>query len=87
MAIAPTPGQTASQQGPAADGHQWPSSPAAYFALTAIIIATFLSFFDATVFGMLAERVKHDFGLTDEQLGILGGPASIIFSHILQVSR
>lgn len=57
----------------------WSSSPAAYYALTIIIIATFLSFFDQTVFGMLAQRIKVDFGLTDEELGILGGPASIIF--------
>jgi MFS family permease len=35
--------------------------------------------FDQTVFGMLAQRIKIDFGLTDEQLGFLGGPASVIF--------
>jgi MFS family permease len=72
-------GQTASDSNVAGQAHSWPSSPAAYYGLTVIIIATFLSFFDATVFGMLAERIKIDFGLTDEQLGILGGPASIIF--------
>jgi len=27
---------------------------------------------------MLAERIKHDFGLTDSQLGFLAGPATII---------
>lgn len=58
---------------------QWPSSGAAYWALFVIILATFLNFFDATVFGMLAQRVKVDFGLTDEQLGFLGGPATVIF--------
>jgi MFS family permease len=57
---------------------EWPSSPARYWALFAIIFATFITFFDQTVFGMLAERIKHDFGLTDGQLGFLGGPASII---------
>lgn len=79
MAIAPSMGQTAPEADAGAQQHQWPSSPAAYYGLAVIIIATFLSFFDATVFGMLAERIKIDFGLTDEQLGILGGPASIIF--------
>ncbi|MBN8818266.1 MAG: MFS transporter [Sphingomonas sp.] len=79
MAIAPSMGQTAPEADAGAHQHQWPSSPAAYYGLAVIIIATFLSFFDATVFGMLAERIKIDFGLTDEQLGILGGPASIIF--------
>ena len=56
----------------------WPSSPARYWALFAIIFATFITFFDQTVFGMLAEQIKVDFGLTDGQLGFLGGPASII---------
>lgn len=57
----------------------WPSSFAAYSALAVIILATFLNFFDATVFSMLAERIKTSFQLTDEQLGFLGGPANIIF--------
>jgi predicted MFS family arabinose efflux permease len=56
----------------------WPSSPARYWALFAIIFATFITFFDQTVFGMLAVQIKKDFGLTDGQLGFLGGPASII---------
>jgi MFS family permease len=56
----------------------WPSSPAAYWALFVIVLATFMSFFDAVVFGMLAESIKKDFGLTDTQLGFLAGPATII---------
>jgi MFS family permease len=56
----------------------WPSSAAAYWALFAIVLATFMSFFDAVVFGMLAESIKKDFGLTDTQLGFLAGPATII---------
>lgn len=81
MAIAPSTGQADTQKddGNAAGTHVWPSAPAAYYGLTVIIIATFLTFFDQTVFSMLAERIKVDFGLTDEQLGLLGGPASIIF--------
>jgi len=77
--MAPSVGQARPDSGAAQEGHRWPSSPSSYYALTVIIIATFLSFFDATVFGMLAERIKTDFQLTDEQLGILGGPASIVF--------
>jgi MFS family permease len=56
----------------------WPSSGIAYWALFIIVLATFLTFFDAVVFGMLAEQIKKDFGLTDAQLGFLAGPASII---------
>lgn len=79
MAIAPQSGPIAAQTSAGASEQSWPSSTRAYFGLTVIIIVTFLNFFDATVFGMLAERIKVDFQLTDEQLGILGGPASIIF--------
>lgn len=57
----------------------WPSAGAAYYALFAIIFATFLTFFDQTVFGMLAQRIKQDFQLSDEALGFIGGPASIVF--------
>ena len=56
----------------------WPSTGAAYWALTVIILATFLTFFDQVMFGMLAQRIKASFGLTDAQLGFLAGPASII---------
>lgn len=56
----------------------WPSSASAYWALFVIVLATFLTFFDAVTFGMLAEQIKKDFGLTDAQLGFLAGPASII---------
>jgi MFS family permease len=62
----------------AANAKVWPSSPAAYWALFVIVLATFMSFFDAVVFGMLAESIKKDFGLTDTQLGFLAGPATII---------
>lgn len=59
-------------------GKVWPSTGAAYWALFAIILATFMSFLDAVVFGMLAENIKKDFSLTDTQLGFLAGPATII---------
>jgi MFS family permease len=57
----------------------WPSRPAAYYALAVIILATMLNFFDAQVFGMMAQRIKGDLYLSDEQLGFLIGPANVIF--------
>ena len=76
MALAPTP---ATPELIADTSGTWPSSGAAYYALFAIIFATFMTFFDQTVFGMLAQRIKVDFQLSDEALGFVGGPASIIF--------
>lgn len=91
MAIAPTPVAPElivepggaipgpDSHGPDTPNADWPSSRAAYYALFAIIFATFLNFFDQTVFGMLAQRIKADFQLSDEALGFVGGPASVIF--------
>lgn len=62
----------------ASSGKAWPSTSAAYWVLFVIILATFMSFLDMVVFGMLAESIKEDFGLTDTQLGFLAGPATII---------
>jgi MFS family permease len=72
------PVQPISRGAPAAASKVWPSSGAAYWVLFVIILATFMSFLDMVVFGMLAESIKKDFGLSDTQLGFLAGPATII---------
>ncbi len=77
MAVIAAPVADVERAAPA-DLRAWPSPASAYWALFVIVLATFLTFFDAVTFGMLAERIKHDFGLTDSQLGFLAGPASII---------
>jgi MFS family permease len=61
------------------EAQPWPSRAAAYYGLAVIILATMLNFFDAGVFGLMAQRIKVDFGLSDEELGFLIGPANIIF--------
>jgi MFS family permease len=77
MAIGSVPNLT--NDAPLAEaGRVWMSPASAYWGLFVIIFATFLTFFDMITFGMLAERIKHDFGLTDSQLGFLAGPAGII---------
>jgi len=63
----------------------WPTRGAAYYALTIIILATMLNFFDAQVFGMMAQRIKVDFHLGDEQLGFLIGPANVIFYVLIGI--
>src|SRR5215813_2484108 len=64
---------------PASATQPWPARSVAYYGLAVIILATMLNFFDAQVFGMMAQRIKVDFRLSDEQLGFLIGPANIIF--------
>jgi MFS family permease len=82
MAIAPTSFEmTAEAENervqPASD-LPWPSEKAGFYALFCIIFATFLSFFDQTVFAMLAERIKTSFQLSDTQLGFVLGPATVL---------
>jgi len=78
MAIAPT-GPELSPQAPAgAKRMPWPSEKAGFYALFCIIFSTFLTFFDSTVFAMLAERMKTSFALSDADLGFVLGPASVI---------
>ena len=79
MAAAATPAVIIPISGAAPAGQPWPSRQAAYYALAVIILATMLNFFDAGVFAMMAQRIKVDFHLTDEQLGFLIGPANIVF--------
>ena len=67
------------------DVQPWPSRRAAHYALFVIILATMLNFLDARVFGMMAQRIKVDFNLTDEQLGFLIGPANIIFYVLIGI--
>jgi len=38
-----------------------------------------LNFFDANLFTLMAQTIKVDFKLTDEELGFLVGPANVIF--------
>jgi MFS family permease len=88
MAIAPTATKMVAEAENAEIGEgtqPWPSEGRGFFALFAIIFATFVTFFDQTVFSMLAERMKHSFGMTDFMLGILLGPAGLVAYVIVGV--
>ncbi len=78
MAIAPTGPEPRPQPPAGAQGIPWPSEKAGFYALFCIVFSTFLTFFDATVFAMLAERMKASFALSDADLGFVLGPASVI---------
>ena len=78
MAIAPQSGMGETGHAEPPSALAWPSERAGFYALAAVIFATFLNFFDATVFAMLAERIKTSFGLSDAALGFVLGPASIV---------
>lgn len=72
--------QGAPGEGPAALSaeRQWPSERAGWYALFVIVLTMFLTFFDQTVFAMLAEKMRSSFNLSDTELGFLLGPASVV---------
>jgi len=77
MAIAPTAVDTG-QVAEGASTQPWPSERRGWFALFVVIFATFVTFFDQTVFGMLSERMKVSFAISDATLGILQGPVTVV---------
>jgi MFS family permease len=58
---------------------EWPTSGWAWFTLFALVFGTFLNFLDATAFGLVIERIREDYGLSNTQIGWLVGPANVIF--------
>ncbi|MBO9602055.1 MAG: MFS transporter [Novosphingobium sp.] len=80
MAIAPNATELqAATTGATGDKDQpWPSERWGFYALFCVIFATFITFFDQTVFQMLAEKMKGSFGMTDAMLGWVQGPVSLI---------
>jgi MFS family permease len=75
MAIAPIAAPAAET---AASGQPWPSERAGFYILFCVVFATFLTFFDQTIFGMLAERIKATYGISDAMLGFILGPSTIL---------
>jgi MFS family permease len=80
---AATPVRTSVEKPVDRPGQGWPSAWQANFTLGVLVFATFLNFLDATAFGMVVERIRVDFGLSNVQIGWLTGPANIIFYLIV----
>ena len=81
MAIAPTSQNLAAEADRAAGadkGMPWPSEKAGFWALFAVVFATFITFLDQTAFGLLAEKMKVSFGISDFVLGLLLGPVTVV---------
>ena len=55
------------------------------YALAVLIVVYAFNFVDRQIIGMLAVPIKRDLGLTDTQLGLMGGFAFAIFYTLLAV--
>lgn len=53
--------------------------------MTMLVIAYTLNFIDRQIIGILAEPIKADLGLTDAQLGWMGGTAFALFYTLLAI--
>lgn len=81
MAIAPSADHGAAAAARASAGandQPWPSERWGFYALFCVIFATFITFFDQTIFSMLAEKMKGSFGISDSTLGFVLGPVSLV---------
>ncbi len=79
MAIAPTgPDTGTTDENAGATAQPWPSERAGAYALFAVVFATFVTFLDQTAFGLLAEKMKLSFGISDFTLGLLLGPVTVV---------
>jgi MFS family permease len=86
MAIATPPSEAmALAEGTDPDTQPWPSRKLAWYALVLVTLATMMNFMDITVFGLMVESIKHDFGLTDDQLGQILGLAAILFYLVIGI--
>ena len=57
----------------------WPRPAYAWYALSLFTLATMMNFLDRSVFTMMIELIKHDLHLSDVELGLLLGPAGVLF--------
>src|SRR5438067_11366195 len=85
--VAEVPGAIGQGAQPTAQVQGWPARSVAYYGLTVIILATALNFLDAQIFSMMAQHIKGDFHLTDEQLGFQVKIALDVLGHHAEVLR
>jgi predicted MFS family arabinose efflux permease len=61
------------------------SKPYRAYVLGALLVVYTFNFIDRVVVGIIQEPIKAEFGLTDFQLGLLGGPAFAVLYTFLGV--
>ena len=81
-AAAPTPGR----DGAGPEGASTPFSQAySWYALGLLFVVYIFNFIDRQILGILAQPIKEDLGLSDTQLGFMGGIAFAIFYTALGI--
>ena len=55
------------------------------YVLGALLVVYTFNFIDRVVVGIIQEPIKEEFGLSDFQLGLLGGPAFAVLYTLLGI--
>ncbi len=63
----------------------WGTKPYRAYVLGALLVVYTFNFIDRVVVGIIQEPIKTEFGLTDFQLGLLGGPAFAVLYTFLGI--
>ena len=56
-----------------------------HYCLALIFIVLVIAYVDRGIFGVVLEPIKHEFGLSDLQLGFLTGPAFAVFYAVMGI--
>lgn len=59
-----------------------PAEPRAWFGLAILVIVAFFAFVDRQMLILLTEPIRHDFGLTDTQIGLMQGAGIALFAGV-----
>lgn len=65
------------------ESRDWPSPVAGWYAVGVLTVAYIFSFIDRTILALLLDPIKADLGLTDTQMGLLGGFAFAVFYTLM----
>ncbi|NJR43966.1 MFS transporter, partial [bacterium] len=63
----------------AADSSEKPATAYSWYVLGVLVLVYILNFIDRQILSILAVDIKRDLGLTDGDLGFLGGAAFAVF--------
>jgi predicted MFS family arabinose efflux permease len=58
------------------------AGPLAWFSLAILVIVAFFAFVDRQMLILLTEPIRHDFGLTDTQIGLMQGAGIALFAGV-----
>jgi hypothetical protein len=60
--------------------HERPASASAWYGLAILVLVAFFAFVDRQIIILLTEPIRHDFALSDTQIGLLQGVGVALFA-------